>query len=208
MEGGKGGGGGYSVPDGLQLSSFSSVSQLSAADGRTNAATEDSRSEEKKRMEKGEAEIRQLLRDIFPLANYYLVFQGVIFTSIFGNPSPLKCQYRWLPVSLSLIAGLLNLSILIHLTRKYDRLTYERELDLAGVGGRQVPPILSERRESRQMMFMICFVLFVLFLVILLFGSWKILCYHSGFPQSCNIKNCFEVCNDAGRCILICLSTS
>ena len=208
MEGGRGGGC-YSVPDGLQLSSFSSVSQLSAADGRTNAATEDSRSEEKKRMEKGEAEIRQLLRDIFPLANYYLVFQGVIFTSIFGNPSPLKCQYRWLPISLSVIAGLLNLSILIKLTRKYDRLTHERELDLAGVGSRPVPPFLKEKHEMRNIISMFCLFMFVVFLVILVFGSWVILCYKSDNCQSYDFGNCIELCNnDNGRCTSICLRTS
>ncbi|XP_071907726.1 uncharacterized protein [Coffea arabica] len=79
------GGGGYSVPDGLQLSPFSSVSRLSAADAGTNPANEDSRVEEKKRMERGEKEIRQLLKDIFQHANYYLVFQGVIFKSISGT---------------------------------------------------------------------------------------------------------------------------
>ena len=203
------GGGGYSVPDGLQLSPFSSVSQLSAAEAGANPANEDSRSEEKKRMERGEKEIRQTLKDIFQLSNYYLVFQGVIFTSIFGNPSPLKCQYRWLPISLSVIAGLLNLSILIKLTRKYDRLTHERELDLAGVGSRPVPPFLKEKHERRNIISMFCLFVFVVFLVILVSGSLVILCDKCDDCQSYDFRNCIELCNnDNGRCTSICLRTS
>ncbi|KAL3535422.1 hypothetical protein ACH5RR_003883 [Cinchona calisaya] len=201
---------GYSVPNGLEFSHFSSlssVSQYSAATERSNPTKEDNpTSEEKKRMDNQKKEIRQILTDVFQLANYYLVFQGVIFTSIFSSPSPLKCQYRWLPIFLSSVAAILNLSILANLILKYNKLVHERDLDLAGVGSRQEPTYIKDRHERRRIICMICLVIFFLFLAILLFASWKILCYKSGNSQYYNFKNCFELCNDHGRCTLFCLA--
>ncbi|KAK4401146.1 hypothetical protein Sango_1220700 [Sesamum angolense] len=63
--------------------------------------------------------LRHLQKEAFQLANYYFVFQGVIFTAFYSTPSTLKCHYRWVPFALSSLAGSLNLCALSTIAFKY-----------------------------------------------------------------------------------------
>ncbi|KAL0405123.1 UNVERIFIED_CONTAM: hypothetical protein Slati_3826200 [Sesamum latifolium] len=53
------------------------------------------------------------------LANYYFVFQGVIFTTFYNSPPDVKCCFRWLPFTLSFLAGSFNIWALFTIAFKY-----------------------------------------------------------------------------------------
>ncbi|KAL2525496.1 Uncharacterized protein Adt_10550 [Abeliophyllum distichum] len=82
--------------------------------------------EKAKSDEKKEEEIPDLRKEAFQLANYYFVFQGVILTAIYSPPTKHKCDYRWIPFSLSLVAGILNLSALSSIAFKYKSILDEK----------------------------------------------------------------------------------
>ncbi|KAL2547950.1 uncharacterized protein Fot_09480 [Forsythia ovata] len=79
-------------------------------------------------------EIPDLRKEAFQLANYYFVFQGVILTAIYSPPTKHKCQYRWIPFTLSLLAGILNLSALFAIAVKYKSILDEKDAKLFGEG--------------------------------------------------------------------------
>ncbi|KAL2453487.1 Uncharacterized protein Adt_49012 [Abeliophyllum distichum] len=90
--------------------------------------------EKAKSEEKKEEEIPDLRKEAFQLANYYFVFQGVILTAIYSSPTKHKCQYRWIPFSLSLVAGFLNLSALTVIAEKYKSILDEKDRELFNKG--------------------------------------------------------------------------
>ncbi|KAK4435661.1 hypothetical protein Salat_0729600 [Sesamum alatum] len=76
-----------------------------------------------KERDKIEDQILKMEANVFQLANYYFVFQGVILTAIIkGSSSSLKCNRVWLPFCMSVIASILNFIALGIMADKYKQL--------------------------------------------------------------------------------------
>lgn len=115
-------------------------------------------------------ELRHLEKEAFQLANYYFVFQGVIFTAIYGEPSELKCRYRWLPIALSALAGSINFVAILRIAWKY-----KTTLDAADrYSGVNIPVCCA--RCWRWVYFFVCAFIFVAFLVVTVVACWFISC--------------------------------
>ncbi|KAK4389061.1 hypothetical protein Sango_2243100 [Sesamum angolense] len=77
----------------------------------------------KEERDKIEEQILKMEANIFQLANYYFVFQGVILTAVVkGSSSSFKCKYVWLPFCMSVIGTTLNYTTLLIMADKYMEL--------------------------------------------------------------------------------------
>ncbi|KAG8375493.1 hypothetical protein BUALT_Bualt10G0105600 [Buddleja alternifolia] len=136
-------------------------------------------------------QMRHLQKEAFQLANYYFVFQGVIFTAFYNMPSDLKCKYHWIPFTLSLLAGSLNLCALTTIALKYKmilddidktamRCAPRANQAVAGSGNgnnnNNEPIAVKCARHWRLFYVVVCMGLFIGFFVITLIGCWKITC--------------------------------
>ncbi|KAL9176975.1 hypothetical protein ABFS82_01G028200 [Erythranthe guttata] len=143
-------------------------------------------------------QIRHLEKEASQLANYYFVFQGVIFTAFYNTPSNFKCVYRWIPFALSFIAGFLNLCALTRIAFKYKstldaidksatRGSSSRSnttaaaaaaavAAAAGGGGGGDSIVVKCDRHWRSFYVVGVMCLFVVFFVITLIGCWMITC--------------------------------
>ncbi|PIN13567.1 hypothetical protein CDL12_13802 [Handroanthus impetiginosus] len=144
--------------------------------------------------------MRHLQKEAFQLANYYFVFQGVIFTAFYNMPSPIKCEYHWVPFTLSFLAGFLNLCALSTIACKYkstlddiDKIATRgarnhqgRSSSGSGTHDNQMPVAESRNRDDsiavkcernwRLVYVAGCMSLFIGFFVVTLIGCWKITC--------------------------------
>lgn len=57
--------------------------------------------------ERQERRVQHLENSIYQLANFYLVFQGVVLAAI-SQGSSLECKHWWIPFILSLMAAIVN----------------------------------------------------------------------------------------------------
>ncbi|KAK4422307.1 hypothetical protein Salat_1813000 [Sesamum alatum] len=134
--------------------------------------------------------LRHLQKEAFQLANYYFVFQGVIFTAFYSTPSTLKCHYRWVPFALSSLAGTLNLCALSNIAFKYKTTLddIDRNAVMVARGNpaqpRSEPIVVRWERMWRLLYVLGCMGLFIGFFVITLIGSWKITCGEGGSAAS------------------------
>ncbi|KAL0297306.1 UNVERIFIED_CONTAM: hypothetical protein Sradi_6782700 [Sesamum radiatum] len=69
--------------------------------------------------EQGPEHLRHLQKEAFQLANFYYLFQVVLFTSFCTRASNIKCHYLWIPLALSLLVTCLNLGIVYAVTFNY-----------------------------------------------------------------------------------------
>ncbi|BFG18785.1 hypothetical protein CerSpe_050590 [Prunus speciosa] len=77
-------------------------------------------------IEKQDDRVNHLQTSAFNLANYYIVFQGVILGAVVNATTVLRCSDRWFLFSLSLIAGILNLVSLLVIGGNYKRSVMQR----------------------------------------------------------------------------------
>ena len=70
-------------------------------------------------IQKIDTRLNNLQSSAFTLANYYFVFQGVILTIICNGAKNLKPSDRWFLFTISILAVLLNLFVLIKIGIKY-----------------------------------------------------------------------------------------
>ncbi|PIN13565.1 hypothetical protein CDL12_13800 [Handroanthus impetiginosus] len=144
--------------------------------------------------------IRHLQKEAFQLANYYFVFQGVIFTAFYNTPSPIKCEYHWVPFTLSFLAGFLNLCALSTIAYEYkstmddmDKIatrcvrnhqgrpssgsgTHDNQVPVTGSGNHGDSIAVKCGRYRRLAYVVGCMSLFIGFFVVTLVGCWKITC--------------------------------
>lgn len=73
-----------------------------------------------------EKRVQYLESNVYVLATFYLVFQGVVLTAV-SQSSSLKCHRWWIPFTLSLLAALINGFALTNRIVKYVRT--KNELD-------------------------------------------------------------------------------
>lgn len=150
--------------------------------------------------------IQTLETSIFQLANYYFVFQGVVFTAVFSGSSHVKCHFRYVVLSLSLIAAFLNLVALIF--------TGERLVKLLKDLGTQVDEWntmvkrIEEEKETncskeketncrmavRYVVLILTLCLMTGFASVNAYGTLKILCYENQ-QCICSSKECVKLCN-------------
>ena len=79
-------------------------------------------------IQKIDMRLNNLQSSAFALANYYVVFQGVILTIICNGAKNLKPSDRWFLFTISILAVLLNLSALIKAGIKYIENKGTREI--------------------------------------------------------------------------------
>ncbi|KAH6760665.1 hypothetical protein C2S52_008685 [Perilla frutescens var. hirtella] len=122
--------------------------------------------------------IRHLQKEAFQLANYYFVFQGVIFTAFYSTQSHLKCVYRWIPFTLSFLAGFINLCSLLAIA-----CTYKTTLDdidnvaTSGTAGDGAPPVAVKCASNWRLLYVAaCMLCVTAFFVITLVGCLTITC--------------------------------
>ncbi|KAM1018323.1 hypothetical protein FF1_039808 [Malus domestica] len=96
------------------------------ADEKEKTLQEDIKKLESKIQEQ-ENRINQLQSTGFQFLNFYFIFQGVIFTAIANGTSALTHSDRWIPLTLSLSAAIINLFSLVVIGGKYNRILAERE---------------------------------------------------------------------------------
>ena len=116
-------------------------------------------------------QLRHLEKELFQLANYYFVFQGVIFTSFYRAPPRLKCGYSWIPMALSALAGFLNFFAIVRISFRYKRL-----LDDAHHGEARNSIAATCERRWRCLYICCCVFVFLGFLTVTLVGCWIIMC--------------------------------
>ena len=141
------------------------------------------------RIEKQEERVHKLETNAFQLANYYFVFQGVIFTAIFSGSSSIKCHFRLIPLLLSLTAAILNLITLFVIGKKYTKCLHRLEWEYEAwyQEANKVPDQVPQRERQlidtrvrkleRETVFIACMVLFVFFAAINIYGTVAILCH-------------------------------
>lgn len=74
----------------------------------------------KKLLGEQDGRIQNLQSSAFQLANYYFVFQGVVFAAI-SNTTTLTCSDAWFVFVISLVAAVLNIVALFFISRSYIR---------------------------------------------------------------------------------------
>ena len=79
-------------------------------------------------IQKIDTPLNNLQSSAFTLANYYFVFQGVILTIICNGAKNLKPSDRWFLFTISILAVLLNLFVLIKTGIKYIENKGTREI--------------------------------------------------------------------------------
>ncbi|KAL1532450.1 hypothetical protein AAHA92_32458 [Salvia divinorum] len=132
------------------------------------------RKKQKKPMTGGEVEsakkepTRHLEKEAFQLANYYFVFQGIIFTAFYHASSHVKCDHRWVPMTLSALDGILNACALLRIA-----LRYKTSLDDADTGAGHDNMC---QRSWRCFYVIVCMTFVIVFLVVTLAGCWVVSC--------------------------------
>lgn len=119
--------------------------------------------------------LRHLQKETFLLANYFFLFQGVIFTSFYSG-SPRKCAYRWVPITLSSLAGGMNLWALGEFVFSYCAMLNDVDRIKAGSpnNGYAIGMILLKiLRLIRAIVGLLCV---VAFFVVMIIGCYKITC--------------------------------
>ena len=116
-------------------------------------------------------QLRHLEKEMFQLANYYFVFQGVIFTSFYRGPPHVKCGYVWVPMTLSIMAGILNLVALLRILLNYHSL-----LDDVYTGVARNCITAKFERRWRRFYIGSCMALVLAFLVVTLVGCHVVMC--------------------------------
>ena len=114
---------------------------------------------------------RHLEKEAFQLANYYFVFQGVIFTAFYHAPSHLKCDHKWVPMTLSALAGFLNSCALLRIA-----LRYQASLDDADTGAGHATIAVMCQRSWRCFYVIACMTFVIVFLGVTLAGCWVVSC--------------------------------
>ncbi|PIN13566.1 hypothetical protein CDL12_13801 [Handroanthus impetiginosus] len=164
-----------------------------------NLLSQSDRSDEETNKERRE-HIRHLQKEAFQLANYYFVFQGVIFTAFYNTPSQVKCRYHWVPFTLSLLAGGLNLCALSTIAYQYKKTLDDidknatrsarhyqatpssgiatRDNQMPAMGSRNSNDSIAVKCEgNRRLVYVVgCMSLFTGFFVVTLVGCLKITC--------------------------------
>jgi F0F1-type ATP synthase assembly protein I len=79
-------------------------------------------------MEKQEERMSKLQTNGFTLANYYIVFQGLILTTISSRSTILRCSDSWFLIALTVLAAVLNLIALESVGSNYNRICYQLEI--------------------------------------------------------------------------------
>lgn len=128
----------------------------------------------KERQEK----LRHLQKDACQLANYYFLFQAVIFTSIYSTPqSDVKCAYRWVPITLSSLAGFINLFLLVGYFSVYKRTLEDIDRIVVGnTGGGSYPIAMKLNITGKLICAWVCLALFAIFLCASVAGYHNITC--------------------------------
>ncbi|KAL3523258.1 hypothetical protein ACH5RR_016092 [Cinchona calisaya] len=153
-------------------------------------------------IEKHKDRIQTLETTVFQLANYYLVFQGVFFTAVFNGSSHIKCRFRYLAFSLSLIAAFLNLIALIVVAWKHQDLlkeldAKEKEWNSLVCAIVNLKPKENEpdwKRNLRFVLLILAMSSLALFAGFNLHGTWKILCYENQ-QCICSSSECIKLCS-------------
>lgn len=141
--------------------------------------------EDGERYRERQEKLRHLQKEGFQLANYYFLFQGVIFTSFYSAPqSHLKCDFFWVPLTLSSLAGGLNLCALVGILWSYKRTLDDVDRVAAGNadGGSYSIGVECERKW-RILCALVCMLCFVAFFLVTLLGCYKVPCAtHTAAP--------------------------
>ncbi|KAK3212598.1 hypothetical protein Dsin_017304 [Dipteronia sinensis] len=160
-----------------------------------------------------ETRLQNLQSISFQLANYYFVFQGIIFTAICNGTTSLKCQDRWFLFTISLLAALLNLVALATIGLKYINTMDEQ--DRNWIEAHEIETILLEgdkhasgipykdpcKRIKWYIVYICCMLCFSAFAVVTLYGSWNFLCRHDEFKKTQSYQKesynheCIKFCN-------------
>ncbi|KAF5951135.1 hypothetical protein HYC85_009079 [Camellia sinensis] len=176
-------------------------------------------------IEKQDERIEKLQSTAFQLANFYFIFQGVIFTVVSNGSSAVKCDDWWFPFLLSLIATSLNLFALLVIGTKYKRSLdhqeencrhyQEYEQRLLQRGSRQQAAQNRPQQQAatdpftkkiRSVYLFLCMSLFVVFSVLTLIGCWWNRCKEMHDVKNLrggNDDKCVKLC-DRERCIRVC----
>ena len=142
--------------------------------------------------------IQTLETSIFQLANYYFVFQGVVFTVVFNGSSHVKCHFRYVVFSLSLIAAILNLVALIFNGERLISLF--KDLGTKEDEWRKMVDRKKEKKETscrmavRYVVLILTLCLMTGFASVNAYGTLKILCYENQ-QCICSSKECVKLCN-------------
>ncbi|PIN23283.1 hypothetical protein CDL12_03996 [Handroanthus impetiginosus] len=150
-----------------------------------DAAGDPIRSSLEERIEKKEEQILKLEASVFQLANYYFVFQGVIFSAIIkgSHPGGLNCRHFLLPFFMSFIGAALNFGSLLIIADKYkeslDQLD-KRHIVLQSHLNSGTRHTLSEehkkKRARRQIIMVVSMISFLVFVILNLVATRIILC--------------------------------
>lgn len=172
----------------------------------------------KKILDKLDKRIAGLQTTAFTLANYFIVFQGVIISLICNKSSVLGHSDRWFPFTLSVLVVVLNCSALFNIGRRYYRangeyrhLRYKHQQLLQQFGEAQqestVPQnqINEERLEHEPYLMLVFYsILFLAISSIVLYGCWNFLDRKKMMGNLPNVEKCTRVCGD-NNCIRICI---
>ncbi|KAL7166286.1 hypothetical protein ACSBR2_037042 [Camellia fascicularis] len=176
-------------------------------------------------LERNRQEIIQKLQSTaFQLANFYFIFQGVIFTVVSNASSSVKCQDWWFPFILSFVASALNLCALLMIRIKYKRSLDEQEINWQHYQeyeqrleqARGPEEVINNNvnnsiqligdpftKKQRSVYLFMCTSFFVGFSSITLFGCWWIHCRESDLKTRSGDDKCVKLC-DTEKCIRIC----
>lgn len=96
-----------------------------------------------------ENRIESLQSKVYELIGFYLVFQGVVLTSV-AQGSLLRCHNWWLPFSLSAIAAVAITLAMLHMLLKLSRFSLELKINRLEAEKLQ-HKIFAKRRPARSM---------------------------------------------------------
>lgn len=143
------------------------------------------------RVEKKEEQILKIEASVFQVANYYMVFQGVILTAVVkGSSGGLECRLFWLPLCISAIGATLNFSTLIIISVKYKEALDELENRRSTLYKNMYPKPKSvpkddvrkrkeqseRKRRRRNLVLVLSMILFSIFVILNLLATWIIPC--------------------------------
>lgn len=196
----------------------------SAEANETPESFEKEKKEMKQSIDELETRITSLQSTAFTLANYFFVFQGVIITIICNSSRVvLRASDRWFPLTLSILAVVLNLSALINIGRKYfqakaeqklflykyNRMEQERQKKMQQHVSPQESasdePYRDKMKEFEPYLVLgISTIFFLAFSAIVLTGCWKFLNPEGEFGHNLpNNDKCTRLCGNT-NCISIC----
>lgn len=191
----------------------------SAEANETRESCEEKMKEMKKAIDELETRITSLQSTAFTLANYFIVFQGVIIT-IICNSSRVASN-RWFPFTLSILAVVPNLSAFIMIGRKYIQAKalqtqflykYDRMKEQHNNLQRVSPPESTDEPYTDNMkkfeprfVLGISTIFLLAFTAIVLTGCWKFLNPEGEIGHNLpNNDKCTRLCGNT-NCISICI---